>query len=76
MRVKLQSTSLHCDRYGVSDRAAATIASSVLEDIGVITDTDTSQVIDRYKIRREKIRTRKHLQQSQLDSDEIAWHIF
>lgn len=71
MRLTLQSTSLNCDRYGVSDRAAAAIASSVLEDIGVISETDTSLVIDRHKIRREKSRTRKELQQSQLDLDEL-----
>lgn len=48
-----------CDRTGVSDRAAAIIASAVLEDLGMINEADTSNVVDRHKIRRErkKIRT-------------------
>jgi len=71
MRVKLESTSLHWDLYGASDHAAAAIASSVLEDVDAITETDASQVIDGLKIRREKSRTIKDLQQSQLDSDEL-----
>ena len=70
MRIKLPTTSLHCDRYGISDRAAAAVASSVLEDIGIISKTDTSKVIDRYKIRREKSSARKKLQEHQLDSSE------
>lgn len=71
MRVKLKAKSLHCDRYGVSERAAAAIASSVLEDIGLITDTEASNVIDRYKIRRERYRSRKSLQANQLNTDQL-----
>lgn len=62
MRIKLQATALHSDRYGVSERATAAIASSVLEDIGIITERDSSQVIDRYKICREKSCNRTELQ--------------
>lgn len=48
MRVKLQFTFFfHCDRNGVSDCAAAAIVSSFLEDIVVITEKDTSQIIER-----------------------------
>lgn len=43
-----------CDRHGLSDRSAAAIATAVLEDIGVVTDVDSSNVIDRSKIRRER----------------------
>ena len=44
-----------CDRAtGVSDRAVAIIASSVLEDMGMVSPNDTSEVIYRSKIRREK----------------------
>lgn len=59
MRSKLSHTSLLSDRYGVSDRATAAIASGVLHDLGMISDSDMSQVIDRSKIRREKVKTRK-----------------
>ncbi|GBM08130.1 hypothetical protein AVEN_214461-1 [Araneus ventricosus] len=54
MRIQLKSSVLLSDRYGVSDRATATIASSVLHDVGLITDSDISHVIDKNKIRKEK----------------------
>lgn len=54
-----------CDRYAVSDRAAAVIASSVLEDVGLITNEDKTSVIDRNKLRRERLKKRKKLQHEQ-----------
>lgn len=62
MRINLKTTSLASDRFGVSDRATAAIASSVLQDFGIINDTDTSQVIDKNKIRRGKTQNRNFLQ--------------
>ncbi|CAH0558691.1 unnamed protein product [Brassicogethes aeneus] len=35
MRIKLKNTALISDRFGVSDRATAAIASSVLQDVGI-----------------------------------------
>lgn len=61
MRVKMCATALNSDRFGLSDRATAAIASSVLQDIGIVTDTDSSYVVDKCKIRREKSRVRKDL---------------
>lgn len=58
MRMKLTSTALVSDRFGVSDRAAAALASSVLQDVGMISEKDMSLVIDKSKIRREKQKTR------------------
>ena len=58
----LSSLALACDRSGISDRAAAHVSSAVLEDIGVITFDDASHVIDKSKIRRERSKVRKHLQ--------------
>lgn len=54
MRISLKATALTSDRYGVSDRATAAIASSILQDIGLITESDTSHVVDKSKVRREK----------------------
>jgi len=54
-----------CDRHGLSDRSAAAIATAVLEDIGVVTAVDSSNVIDRSKIRRERKRKRSQLQHTQ-----------
>lgn len=58
MRIKLPSLALACDRHGVSDRAAAGIASAVLQDVGVIHKDDVSKVIDRNKVRRERCKRR------------------
>ncbi|GBO36753.1 hypothetical protein AVEN_68977-1 [Araneus ventricosus] len=58
MRIKLRATALNSERYGESDHAVADIAPSVLKDIGLLTKTDTSQVVDRYEIRREKSHSR------------------
>ena len=61
MRIKLPSLALACDRHGVSDRAAAGIASAVLQDVGVIHKDDVSKVIDRNKVRRERCKRRLDL---------------
>ncbi|GBN10014.1 hypothetical protein AVEN_211182-1 [Araneus ventricosus] len=42
-----------CDRYEILDRAAASFASSVLQDIGIVYEGETSHVVDRNKIRRQ-----------------------
>jgi hypothetical protein len=46
-------------RHGVSARATADIATSVLIDYGVIKKDDTEQVIDPKKIQRAKDKTMK-----------------
>lgn len=43
-------------RYNVSDRAAAALATAILEDYGIITATNKAEVVDKCKIRREKAR--------------------
>lgn len=58
MRINLQTISLAGDRFGVNDQATAAIASSVLQDYSIINDADTSQVIDKNKIRRGKTQNR------------------
>ena len=65
MRLQLSSTALTCDRFGISDRATAAIASSVLKDDGIITKSDTTRVVDKSKIRRERARTRSSLKDSE-----------
>uniref|UniRef100_A0A6P7H0Q8 Uncharacterized protein LOC114348899 n=1 Tax=Diabrotica virgifera virgifera TaxID=50390 RepID=A0A6P7H0Q8_DIAVI len=62
MRIKLPSVAQACDRTGVSDRTAAIIlVSAALEDIGIITTEDSSKIVDRSKIRRERAKARFHL---------------
>jgi hypothetical protein len=64
MTVHLPSLAQACDRTGVSDRSAAIIASSVLKDLGIVSPADSSKVIDKCKIQRERIKARVELQRS------------
>ncbi|GBM12303.1 hypothetical protein AVEN_155302-1 [Araneus ventricosus] len=56
MRLVLPSTPVVGDRCGVSDRAVAAIASSVLHDVGLITSNNSDLVVDENKLRREKLK--------------------
>ena len=60
-RRRLTTTARASERYGISDRAAADIASSVLADYGIVTTDDKSEVIDRSKLRRERKKLRLEL---------------
>lgn len=51
MRIRLPSTATVCDRYNLSDRAAAAITSAVLQDFGIVTEVDTSHVGDKKKLK-------------------------
>ncbi|GBN33007.1 hypothetical protein AVEN_86516-1 [Araneus ventricosus] len=42
------------DRYGISNRAAPSFASSVSQDIGIVYEGVTSHVVDRNKILRQR----------------------
>uniref|UniRef100_A0A6P7F767 Uncharacterized protein LOC114325406 n=1 Tax=Diabrotica virgifera virgifera TaxID=50390 RepID=A0A6P7F767_DIAVI len=50
------------DRYAVSDRAGAAIASAVLQDYGIVNNEDTQNIIDRHKVRRARQQNRVDLQ--------------
>lgn len=64
----IDSLARTADRYGVSDRVAAAIATSVLEDLGIVTEIDNSNVIDRSRVRRARSSLRlKEKQSSSLD---------
>ena len=59
MRMALPALAAACDWHGVSDRAAASLATAVLEDMQIISESNLSQVIDRCKVRRERHKQRK-----------------
>jgi hypothetical protein len=61
MRLKLPTLARTSDRYGLSDRASAAVATAVLQDIGLVTEEDKSHVIDRSKLRRERAKKRKYV---------------
>ena len=62
-RHRLTNTAKACDRYLVSNRAGAAVASGVLEDYGIITDDDQSQVIGPTKIANERHRYRMEIRE-------------
>lgn len=63
-RVSLDSLAVMSDKTGVSDRAAATIASAVLEGAGLVNKCDSSLVVDRNKVRRARKRARSEVQEN------------
>lgn len=52
--ITLTNVILEMERYGVSQRATASICSALLLDIGIVTEIDFASVIDRSKIQRER----------------------
>ncbi|GBP46965.1 hypothetical protein EVAR_30997_1 [Eumeta japonica] len=59
MRSKLQNIATAYNRTGVSDRSAALIVNDALLDLNVISTENSSKVIDRSKIRRERKKARR-----------------
>lgn len=59
MRLNLREVPKIADRFGISDRAAAALATAVLVDFNLVTAEDASLVIDRSKIRRAREKLRK-----------------
>lgn len=62
MRKSIPTVALECNTTSISDRSAARIASAVLKDFGIVSESEKSNVIDRSKIRRERKRERNLLQ--------------
>ncbi|GBM16057.1 hypothetical protein AVEN_163103-1 [Araneus ventricosus] len=52
-RLDFPTLARECDRYRISDRDAASFASAVLQDIGIVHEDEASHVVDRNKIRRQ-----------------------
>ena len=61
---KLPTLARECDRYSVSNTAGAAIATAALVDYGIITETDSTAVIDRSKLRREREKLRTTLSEA------------
>jgi hypothetical protein len=65
---KLTTIARACDRHCISDRAAAAIASAVLQDFVCISKADTCNVIGRNKIRRSR-QMKRRASQRQADGE-------
>ncbi|GBM36977.1 hypothetical protein AVEN_153923-1 [Araneus ventricosus] len=53
-RLDFPTLARECDRYGISDRAAASFARAVSQDIGIVNEGDTSHMVDLNKILRQR----------------------
>ena len=62
-RLNLPKFSAELDRYRASDAAGAAFATSLLEDLGMITAENKKHVFDKFKIRRERKKNRKNKRQ-------------
>ena len=62
--LKLQNFSRECDRYKLSNRAAAKLGNAILIDVGVVTKKDCSLLLDHSKVRRERSRWGTKLEKS------------
>ncbi|GBM52342.1 hypothetical protein AVEN_229571-1 [Araneus ventricosus] len=49
------------DRFGISDQAGAAIVSAALQDVGIISESNVLNVVDRNKIRRVRTKARTTL---------------
>ena len=58
-RVTLKELAMVCERYEVSDRTGAAIASATLKAFGIVTEEDKRYVVDRSKLRRERRKYRE-----------------
>ena len=61
MRANLKTSALVCQIFGVSDRATAMIATSVLKDVGLVSPDASKLVTDRSKIKRDKKKARQEV---------------
>ena len=62
MRLPLLHLAKEVDMYGVPDRAASSLATTVLIDVGLVSKEDQSFVIDKNKVHRERQKLGKNLQ--------------
>ena len=53
-QVTLKELAMVCERYKVSDRAGAAIASATLKAFEIVTEKDKRYVVNRSKLRRER----------------------
>ena len=64
-RSSLREVAVTCEKFGISDRAGAAIATATLKAFGIATDTNKTNVIDRSKLRRERQKYREEIQKDE-----------
>lgn len=66
--VKLGTLAQTLDRFGVSDRVGAAITTSVLQDLGIVSERESSYVVDRSKVRRAREKSRNNFSSSTIQN--------
>ena len=64
------------ERFQISNRAAAAIANSVMQDLGLITDNDKTYVIDRSKLQRERQRCHAEIRKKEQENFKLVNTIY
>ena len=54
MRLRLNHIAREADRYDLSNRTTTTICTALSCDLGLVTETDQTMIIDKSKVRRER----------------------
>ncbi|GBM41326.1 hypothetical protein AVEN_165941-1 [Araneus ventricosus] len=57
------------DRFGISDRAGVAIMSAALQDVGIISESNVLNVVDRNKIQRGRTKARATLSSQSVIKD-------
>ncbi|XP_031621365.1 uncharacterized protein LOC116339554 [Contarinia nasturtii] len=60
-----------CDRFGVSDRIASALATSLMKDIGEKDDRGNLVIMDKSKVRREKAKSRQEVLRKRYDASNL-----
>lgn len=74
--VTLSNFAMECDRYGISNRAAAALASALLKDLSVKDKNDQTLIIDKNKVQRERNRCRNEVLKKRLDTSMLLAFAF
>ena len=69
-RHRWKNAALACDRYGLSDRAGASVITATLIDCGCVTPEDQSKVVSHKKLHHERHLARQEQQQRELQGRE------
>ena len=75
-RVTLKELAMVCERYEVSDRAGAAIASATLKAFEIVTEKDKRYVMDKSKLQREWQKYREEIRNKEQELFELVDSIF
>lgn len=74
--VTLSNFAIKCDRYGVSHRAAAALASGLMKDLNIKDKNDQMLIVDKNKVQRERNRCRNEALKKRLDTSTLLAFAF